>query len=175
MTIHIHTGNLLEQKGILVHGCNAHGVMGAGIARAIKQQFPAAFQGYRDYYERNGLRLGEVIAVCHPELVKQYPALAAHINSTDARLPESLILVNAITQDGYGGRHRSGRDADYDAIEAAFVRVRMMARDSGLPVHFPLIGCGLAKGKWSDVAPRIEQGLGDIPGNLWLLPGATFE
>lgn len=37
--IHEHEGNLLHrERGILVHGCNAQGIMGAGIARVIKER-----------------------------------------------------------------------------------------------------------------------------------------
>ena len=53
-------------------------------------------------------------------------------------------------------------------LEAAFGRIRMLARDTGLPVHFPLIGCGLAHGTWEEVSKRIELGLGpNIEKVLW--------
>lgn len=35
--------------GILVHGCNAQGVWGSGIAVPFKQKFPRAWKQYNDY------------------------------------------------------------------------------------------------------------------------------
>jgi hypothetical protein len=58
---------------------------------------------------------------------------------------------------------------DYDAVSAAFSRIKLLARDTGLPVHFPLIGCGLANGNWGEVSKRIEESLGnDIEKHLWI-------
>jgi O-acetyl-ADP-ribose deacetylase (regulator of RNase III) len=133
-------GDLLSiERGILVHGCNARGVMGAGIALQIKQQFPAAFDVYRKAYEMTGLKLGTV---------------------TWAQVGAAKIVVNAVTQDHYHHPDPYFVLADYDAIERAFENVRDLAEGNGLPVHFPLIGCGLARGRWEEVAPRIERALG---------------
>jgi O-acetyl-ADP-ribose deacetylase (regulator of RNase III) len=151
MTIQTRHGDmLLLKRGILVHGCNAKGAMGAGIALVIKQRFPAAFRVYREEHERAGLRLGTI---------------------THAEVEPELLIVNAVTQDDW---RRPGKDvvlADYDAIETAFGHVRSLALSRRLPVHFPLIGCGLAGGRWEEVAPRIERALGpDVEKYLWLLP-----
>lgn len=151
MPIETRTGDMLALKrGILVHGCNAKGAMGAGIALAIKKQYPSAFRVYREAYERNGLALG-TITVAEPE-------------------PE-LVIVNAVTQDHWRDSNPAVVLADYGAIEQAFRLVRGIALARKLPVHFPLIGCGLARGDWNEVAPRIERALGgDIEKYLWRLP-----
>ena len=68
-----------------------------------------------------------------------------------------------------GGAKYGRPDVDYPAIERAFQAIGAFARETGLPVHFPLIGCGLAGGKWERVAPLIEAGLGaSVPATLWL-------
>jgi O-acetyl-ADP-ribose deacetylase (regulator of RNase III) len=154
MTIETRYGDMLRvQRGILVHGCNARGAMGAGIALAIKQRFPQAFRMYRDAYERTGLTLGTI---------------------TSAEIAPDLIVVNAITQDDWRRPEDSVVLADYDAIENAFGHVRTLAIERGLAVHFPLIGCGLAGGSWDEVAPRIERALGPgIEKILWRLPEKT--
>jgi O-acetyl-ADP-ribose deacetylase (regulator of RNase III) len=151
MTIQTRHGDmLLLKRGILVHGCNAKGAMGAGIALAIKQRFPRAFQVYSETYDRAGLQLGTI---------------------THAEVEPELIIVNAITQDDWRRPDKSAVLADYGAIETAFGHVRSLALQHRLPVHFPLIGCGLAGGLWEEVAPRIERALGpDIEKCLWLLP-----
>jgi O-acetyl-ADP-ribose deacetylase (regulator of RNase III) len=151
MTIQTRYGDmLLLKRGILVHGCNAKGAMGAGIALAIKQRFPKAFNVYREEHERAGLKLGTIIR---------------------AEIEPELVIVNAVTQDDWRRTGKTAVLADYDAIETAFGHVRVLAESRSLPVHFPLIGCGLAGGRWEEVAPRIERALGPaIEKCLWLLP-----
>ena len=40
-TAHIKFGNILDAKGIIMHGCNAQGVMGSGLAKDIRERWPA--------------------------------------------------------------------------------------------------------------------------------------
>jgi O-acetyl-ADP-ribose deacetylase (regulator of RNase III) len=123
--------------------------MGAGIALSIKQRFPAAFRVYREAHERGALQLGSI---------------------TLAKVDTELMIVNAVTQDDWRASDTNTVLADYDAIEAAFSQVRGLALMHQLPVHFPLIGCGLAGGNWEEVAPRIERALGpEVEKFLWLL------
>jgi O-acetyl-ADP-ribose deacetylase (regulator of RNase III) len=163
-------GNLLNlQDGILVHGCNCQGVMGGGIALLVRNKWPTAYQAYRAQYELNGLMLGDVVSV-GAEHWQTNSSVMRHLEGIAPDLPGKLIVVNAMTQDDFGNNPESVY-VDYDAILAAFARVRLLARDSGLEVNFPLIGCGLARGKWEEVAARIEAVMGsDIACNLWVLP-----
>lgn len=178
----IHGDILTLKRGILVHGCNCFGVMGSGIARLIRDKWPGVFQVYREAHLRGRLLLGDVLPVAYaPEdqgsLVTFEPseppfseAVSRHLAGTFSGLPEELIVVNAMTQYDFGG-DPSRVYVDYDALEAAFKRVYLLSRDSGLPVHFPAIGCGLANGQWSEVEKRIEAALGpSIEKTLWLLP-----
>lgn len=145
-----HSDLLALTRGILVHGCNARGSMGKGIALHIKKRFPSAFEIYEKAHREGGLRLGSI---------------------TYVEVGSELFIVNAITQDRWHHPDPTVRLADYDAIENAFRLVRELAVAKTLPVHFPLIGCGLARGNWDDVAPRIERALGpDVEKTLWLLP-----
>ena len=77
-------GNVLDvAKGIIVHGCNAQGVMGSGIALEIKNRFPNVFDAYRKHYikNNNSLTLGEIIP---------------------AKVADDKWIVNAITQKFFG-------------------------------------------------------------------------
>lgn len=164
-------GDILSlDRGILVHGCNCQGFMGAGIAAAIRAKWPAVYQAYRDRRAEFGLQLGDIIPV-YGDISKNAAAARRHGSAArafDGGMPPELIVVNAMTQYSFG---RDGVHVDYDAVEAAFLRVKLLARDSGLPVHFPLIGCGLAGGDWAEVSARIERALGDdVDKTLWILP-----
>jgi len=151
-TIQKHIGNLLDVKhGIIVHGCNAQGVMGSGVALAVKNKYPGAFRAYQEAYFDRELRLGGIV-----------PYLA----DGDPTYPK-LIIVNAITQEFYG---TDRRHVDYDALRTCFKEVAKLAKTTLLfDIHFPLIGCGLAGGDWSVVAPIIEEELDGMRAHLWVL------
>lgn len=162
-------GNALEiPSGILVHGCNCLGAMGGGIAAGIRAKWPTVYAAYKRHQELVGLRLGDVNFVAGNAF--KDTLLAKHIHAFSDELPPYVIVANAMTQQIHGG------DPDvvyvsYDAISAVFARVALVARQGGLDVHFPLIGCGLAHGVWTEVSSRIESALApSVPGILW-----TFE
>ena len=151
-SIQAHVGDLLAvPRGLLVHGCNAQGVMGAGVAKFVRLRYPLAYRLYRERFDTEGLTLGEII----PVVVEGTPEAPVK------------VIVNAITQDAYG---TDRIQVDYAALAQCFRHVGELARRSQLEVHFPLIGCGLAGGSWDRVAPLIEQGLAGVPAHLWTLP-----
>lgn len=142
-------------SGILVHGCNAQGVMESGIALQVKQRHPKA---YREY---------ERVVSTSPPSHRKMLLLGA---TPWVEVSKDLIIVNAITQENYGSDGK--KYVSEKAIETAFNFVQALAASRRLPVHFPLIGCGLGGGEWSKIGPIIERALGPaINGHLWLLPG----
>ena len=152
-TIQEHRGNLLAvTAGILVHGCNAQGVMRSGVAKDLRAKYPGAFDAYKRKYDQSGLKVGDVVYYEPPR------TLGA----------PQFVIANAITQKYYG------RDPDvvyvsYDGLERCFEDIGKLARQTGMAVHFPLVGAGLANGKWPEIAPRIERALGpDIEKHLWI-------
>lgn len=154
--IKVQVGDMLAVKnGILVHGCNCQSVMGSGIALLIRKKWPGVFQDYFQRANSSGLHLGDVIFSNVTEEAKA--------NSS------TLIIASALTQENFG-RDKNVRYVDYDAITACFSRIRYQAEHLKLPVHIPLIGCGLANGKWEEVGPRIEAAIGpDVDVTLWVL------
>jgi O-acetyl-ADP-ribose deacetylase (regulator of RNase III) len=144
-----HKGDLLSvEKGIIVHGCNAQGVMGSGVARLIRDKYPTAYTLYRSTYESRGLKVGEVIYL---------------------RVNENLMIANAITQQNFGGDPRVVY-VNYERLRDCFSDVAKLASLTSLPVHFPLIGCGLANGDWNVVSKIIDEAMPDpIEKHLWVL------
>jgi O-acetyl-ADP-ribose deacetylase (regulator of RNase III) len=146
------TGNLLHVKqGHIVHGCNAQGVMGSGVAVAVKETYPAAYEEYRKQHEGTGLVLG----VAYPVAV-----------SSD------LVIWNAITQATYG---YGQRQISYDAIETCFnqINTQLSGYNNALynELHIPLIGAARGGGNWEIIREIIEQTV-TIPVTLWL-PDST--
>ena len=130
----------------MIHGCNAQGRMGSGVAALIRSRYPKAYEDYHHCYMDKGLSLGELI-----------------ISINDPH-----VVINAITQEffGYDGKLY----LSYDALTTAFATLDDMAwaaehdeefasRLGGniTAVALPLIGCGLAGGQWSIVSNIIEN------------------
>lgn len=143
-------------KGIIVHGCNAVGVMGSGIAKLIKDKWPEVFMSYARHcmdIEHRIDRLGTVDFV---------------------QVSDNLYIANAITQEiyaGYQGQRHSGPYVSYDAVSRCFNKIGKFAKDHGLMVNYPLIGAGLAQGNWDIISERIDKALpDDIFHVLWKLP-----
>lgn len=131
---------------IIVHGCNAQGVMGSGVARVVKQKYPTAYADYRAAYDEAGLVLGKVYWSEQP--------------SDDGK-----IIGNAITQVGYG---RSGVHVDYAAITDVFTEVRNFVLshdwdiDDGPLVAIPKIGAGLGGGDWGKISELINNAIDQV-------------
>lgn len=152
------TGNLLEaDELVIVHGCNAKGIMGSGVAKAIKEKYPKAFEEYRLFYEQNGLKLGQTIWVdC-----------------------EKHIIVNAITQESFGKDGK--RYVSYDAITSCFHDINAIGRMSQLDesnahkpfksIALPLIGAGLGGGDWNVISGIISEQCEDIHPVVYLIDG----
>lgn len=149
ITIQTKEGNLMDVKrGHIVHGCNAQGVMGSGVALAVKQMYPEAFNSYRQQYLEHGLILGTA-----------YPYVASN----------DLIIWNAITQEGFGLPYRN---CSYDAIETCFAEIDSCLENESVShidkeVHIPAIGAGLGGGNWEIIREIIEQTM-THPVTLWI-------
>lgn len=135
-------------RGHIVHGCNACGVMGSGVALAVKKMYPGAFESYREIYEDEGLDLGTPYPFCP---------------TTD------LCIWNAITQEGFG---QPDRNCSYDAIQTCFEEINAAVisfEEIDKEIHIPAIGAGLGGGNWEIIREIIEQTC-TVPVTLWVLP-----
>lgn len=133
-------GDLLELAAaghfdVIVHGCNCHHTMGAGIAKQIKARFPEAYAA--DLATPKGS--GKLGGISRADIV------------CGGRL---LTVVNAYTQDHWKGR---GVKADYAAIRSAFGEIKRCF--GGRRIAYPKIGAGLAGGDWAVIAAIIEEEL----------------
>lgn len=135
---------LSPETGIIVHGCNCQGVMGAGIAAQVVKRFPTAYEVYRKQYESElGLGLGEI---------------------TFAEVAPFKFIVNANTQFSCGGDKRY---VDYEAVAKCFEKVKALAEiieesnGRSLDIIFPKIGAGLAGGNWTIIETIILETIGD--------------
>ena len=138
-------GDLLSAtEGIIVHGCNCQGVMGSGVALAIKNKYPDAYYDYINYVSvetdtstRGRNLLGEI----------QY-----------TKVTDKLTIANAFTQQFYG---KDGlKYASYSAVEDIMYRLKDFT-SLDTPIHMPKIGCGLGGLDWDEVSQYIQYYLGN--------------
>ena len=143
-------GNLLTYPGIqvLCHQVNALGVMGAGIAKQIKEKWPNVFEEYRSYC-KDPDDPHKLLGKCQ----------IVHIESDRyvANLFGEYSFCESVAPYEEGGKPRH---TDYPALKEALHRLHtwMVINDKvtvGLPDH---IGCGLAGGNWEGVVlPMIKE------------------
>lgn len=170
------TGDLLSNtSGILVHGCNCKGVMGGGIAAVIRKKYPGVYLSYTEFHRGVGLRLGDVLFSWNPEHPTKEVQKFVQPEGICSQLPRELVVANAMTQFNYG-RDPDVVYVDYDAVFAAFARLRGLAKLTGATVRFPMLGAGLANGDWAVIEQQIRAGLGEelfAQSELWVLPGTS--
>lgn len=133
--------------GIVAHGCNCQGVMGSGVALAIRNKWPEAYQQYKkvcNAYKDNKDLLGLAHFVTVEKGVAEFD------------VEYYVIVGNLFTQLNYG---KDGKKyADAGAIAIAMEQVYMMAETHKLPIYIPRIGCGLGGLSWDkDVEPIIKE------------------
>lgn len=163
-------GDLLSvTEGFIVHGCNARGMMGSGVAAQIRKKYPKAYEGYNAYVRRScNYNARQSLDDHHIDLLGKVISYFPN---------KELVIANAITQDSYG-RDSNTVYADYDAIRESFkiINLHLKSRRNNdeyervkKSVNFPLIGCGLANGDWDVVKDIIDKELDDnIEKVLWI-------
>jgi O-acetyl-ADP-ribose deacetylase (regulator of RNase III) len=141
-------GSLLDvDNGIIVHGCNSLGVMGAGVALQIARKWPEVLTFYQECLDVcSGNPLGRVYFY---------------------NVAPNLIVANAITQNTVG----QSLNVDYKAIEHCFRLVVQNAEELNLPIHYPMIGAGLGGGDWTVIENIIDEVCSgyDVSRTLWIL------
>ncbi|MCB9223339.1 MAG: macro domain-containing protein [Crocinitomicaceae bacterium] len=121
---------------LIIHGCNCFRSMEAGIAKAIKTQFPEAFEADLKTVSGDLEKLGTISwAKCHG-------------------YKGELIVVNAYTQYQFAG---PAPLVDYDAIRQSFRMIK--EHFSGLKIGYPKIGAGLGGGDWKIISKIIDEEL----------------
>lgn len=127
-------------RGIVAHGVNCQGVMGSGVALAIRSKWPTAFFVYKKFCEifqgPTGGKLGMVQTVPMHD--------------------SEVIVANCFTQDSFG--HDGAVYANKIALDEALENVVAYAQHKNMPLYLPRIGCGLGGLSWDDdVKPILDR------------------
>ncbi len=133
-----------DQLTIILHGCNCHHVMGAGIAKYLKTKYPKIYEVDRETSRGDITKLGSYSL---------------------AKVANKLIILNCYTQFGYDSRRKQvNYEAVYkclDEVRQVVDRVSNVRPDLTIELRSPQIGCGLAGGEWLIVEQMFEHLLPD--------------
>lgn len=141
-------GNLLDvNEGIIAHGVNCQGVMGSGVAKAIRDMYPLVYTRYKKHVDSWMEGFGNSAG-----LLGQ-----VHFCSVVEPIPETgpiLVVANCFTQDLYG---TDRRHVNYEAVAQCFRILNKRFMLYGDVLHIPKIGAGLAGGDWNVISAIIES------------------
>lgn len=117
---------------IIVHGCNCFNIMGAGVAKQIKDQFPDAYQADQETLSGDRNKLG-----CYT-----------------IGMAGRLVIINAYTQ--YHTASNRGEDVfEYNSFQ--IILDKLVRRFGKYRIGLPMIGMGLAGGNPDRIIPMIEE------------------
>jgi len=125
----------------IVNTVNCVGVMGGGVAKAIKEKFPWCLPPYKDACEKQILQPGGVFVVAlEVEPVIEYPT-----------------IINIATKNHWRGKTR------IEWVDEALQNLAsLLSREEFQTVAMPRPGCGLGGLDWGDVRPLVETHLGNL-------------
>lgn len=142
MSVEYVTGNICDFPSgitVFIHGCNRQRIMGAGLARSVREEFPSAFEAYDKAFFKRAPHLGSLIA---------------------ADVGNGKRIINCITQDLFGTERRY---VDYEALYSCLEQVKLLLEEAhaegrpwvlGIPKW---IGGGLAGGNHRVIQAMVES------------------
>ncbi|MCY7911145.1 macro domain-containing protein [Bacillus inaquosorum] len=150
MINHIEGDILDASEDIICHQVNCQGVMGAGLAKQIRDRYPSAYRSYKHMCEnvvfKPDLLLGRIMQV------KEH---------------DGKVICHIFGQLSYG---RRGLHTDYKALKHGLSLIKLKAKNYNKSVALPHgIGCGLAGGDWSEVHQMIEDVFDDYEVTIYKL------
>ena len=129
---------LLAAVDALVNPVNCVGVMGAGLARRFKEEYPDNYRLYRDACRHGLVTPGRVLSWMHPT---NYLRIFNFPTKLDWRDPSRLEYIER------------GLASLVFTVEELDIR----------SIAIPQLGCGLGGLSWSDVRPLIVAAFDRVP------------
>lgn len=144
--VNIVTGDVLNAKeDIIAHQVNCLGVMGAGVALAVKRKYPEVFLQYSKYVKSSTKsRLGRLQVI---------------------QVDEGKFVANLFGQENIG---KNSKQTDEAALESSLKSLATFALKHNLSVAMPYgIGCGYGGGDWAVISQLIESSLKGVKVTLY--------
>lgn len=142
-------GDLFTTEATYIgHGVNCMGLMGAGVAKTVREKFPQTYEEYQYMCSHNYLIVGDFFPYDE----------------------NGKVIVNLATQ------YRPGPDATYEAVFGALTKFSKQASTprritkNGNVIAIPEIGCGIGGLEWPVVKKIIllvEEIYPEIEYEVW--------
>lgn len=140
MSVKYFKGDVLDAPQFLVaHQVNCKGVMGSGVAKAIRDRHPYVF---KTYYEFVRFHKGERTA----------PSKAL-LGEVQYVFDSGKVFCNIFSQNEY--MPRTECHTDYPAMKKAFQTIKNDYPSEDIAI--PRIGCGLGGGDWNIVTQLLDE------------------
>lgn len=150
MAIIIKQGNILNAvENIIGHQVNGIGVMGSGLAKQIRNQYPHVYRAYREFT----LKADKPEQLLGINLML-YPS-GRRLHNDEHPHKGIKIFANLFGQARIS-RHK--KMTDEQALRQALEQLAAYAKEYNLSVALPYgIGCGLGGGDWNVVYDIIDD------------------
>lgn len=137
MITHIKGDLFAANERAIAHGCNCHGVMGAGVARIVAQMFPWVFTTYKQAVDLRQFYPGVAQpVVCYSEILDG--------RKVNRPVQESTTVYNLATQNA------PGANAKIDYVMGSLLNMkRHMDFVGNERIAMPKIGAGIGGLNWA--------------------------
>lgn len=154
-----------DTVNIILHCVNDTGVMGSGIALAIRNKFPSAYDAYKALFIQQAISR----ATAQGQLQLIYEE------------NKDLFVANLFGQSMTG--HFHGLPAvRYEAVEEGLIRLCLMIekrkqKEKAIHIHTCRLCSGLAGGSWAKIEEIIQRVFAgaDVVITVYDPPGSTFN
>lgn len=142
----------LVDHGIVFQQVNAAGLMGAGLARSLREVHPEVYRAYRRAYDQAPEQAGDTFNSRYRRRVKQ--SLGGQYQDVSLNNGD-LHVINSFSQLDLGrGSHYTNEDWLIDNLQ----RAAQQAADSHLPLYVPEdVGAGLAGGDRQKIQQALQS------------------
>ena len=146
-------GDILKSdEKYIIHQVNCKGIMGAGIAKQIKDKYPEVYADYREFCLANNAMLRRMPLLGTVQEVKCY---------------DGVTILNLFAQYGYV---YGSCQTNYDALQKCLTKVNDICYGKTVAIPYKM-SCGLAGGDWGIVRKIIEDTLIDCEVHIYKLEG----
>lgn len=136
-------------EDIMAHGCNSRGVMGAGVAKLIRDRYPRVFNEYKRFCGSIYCRPGRNVYT--HENFSEFP-----VGHWGRPMRKDGYIISCITQGSYGRSEK--QYVNYDALKECIQGIDEFCIEKDINrVAMPKIGAGLGGGDWNKISKIIEE------------------